>query len=198
MNENILESLIKRLSKLPGLGQRSARRIVFDLLKDKHKFLKPIIEELKNVDENIKNCETCGNIDVSNQCNICRDPNRNRDLLCIVENIPDLWALERSGIYNGLYHVLGGVLSAIDGINPKQLNIPSLESRVSSSNKTEIIIAISATFDGQTTAHYLFKLLSKYGNKITRLAHGVPIGGELDYLDEGTIIQAMKGRTKFD
>ncbi len=198
MNENILESLIKRLSKLPGLGQRSARRIVFDLLKDKHKFLKPIIEELKNVDENIKNCETCGNIDVSNQCNICRDPNRNRDLLCIVENIPDLWALERSGIYNGLYHVLGGVLSAIDGINPRQLNIPSLESRVSSSNKTEIIIAISATLDGQTTAHYLFKLLSKYGNKITRLAHGVPIGGELDYLDEGTIIQAMKGRIKFD
>ena len=198
MNENILESLIKRLSKLPGLGQRSARRIVFDLLKDKHKFLKPIIEELKNVDENIKNCETCGNIDVSNQCNICRDPNRNRDILCIVENIPDLWALERSGIYNGLYHVLGGVLSAIDGINPRQLNIPSLESRVSSSNKTEIIIAISATLDGQTTAHYLFKLLSKYGNKITRLAHGVPIGGELDYLDEGTIIQAMKGRIKFD
>ncbi|MAQ06319.1 MAG: recombination protein RecR [SAR116 cluster bacterium] len=198
MNENILESLIKRLSKLPGLGQRSARRIVFDLLKDKHKFLKPIIEELKNVDENIKNCETCGNIDVSNQCNICRDPNRNRDILCIVENIPDLWALERSGIYNGLYHVLGGVLSAIDGINPRQLNIPSLESRVSASNKTEIIIAISATLDGQTTAHYLFKLLSKYGNKITRLAHGVPIGGELDYLDEGTIIQAMKGRIKFD
>ena len=198
MNENILESLIKRLSKLPGLGQRSARRIVFDLLKDKHKFLKPIIEELKNVDENIKNCETCGNIDVSNQCNICRDPNRNRDILCIVENIPDLWALKRSGIYNGLYHVLGGVLSAIDGINPRQLNIPSLESRVSASNKTEIIIAISATLDGQTTAHYLFKLLSKYGNKITRLAHGVPIGGELDYLDEGTIIQAMKGRIKFD
>ena len=198
MNENILESLIKRLSKLPGLGQRSARRIVFDLLKDKHKFLKPIIEELKNVDENIKNCETCGNIDVSNQCNICKDPNRNRDILCIVENIPDLWALERSGIYNGLYHVLGGVLSAIDGINPRQLNIPSLESRVSASNKTEIIIAISATLDGQTTAHYLFKLLSKYGNKITRLAHGVPIGGELDYLDEGTIIQAMKGRIKFD
>ena len=198
MNENILESLIKRLSKLPGLGQRSARRIVFDLLKDKHKFLKRIIEELKTVDENIKNCETCGNIDVSNQCNICRDPNRNRDILCIVENIPDLWALERSGIYNGLYHVLGGVLSAIDGINPRQLNIPSLESRVSASNKTEIIIAISATLDGQTTAHYLFKLLSKYGNKITRLAHGVPIGGELDYLDEGTIIQAMKGRIKFD
>ena len=168
------------------------------MLKDNNKFLKPIIEELKNVDENIKNCETCGNIDVSNQCNICRDPNRNRDILCIVENIPDLWALERSGIYNGLYHVLGGVLSAIDGINPKQLNIPSLESRVSSSNKTEIIIAISATLDGQTTAHYLYKLLGKYGNKITQLAHGVPIGGELDYLDEGTIIQAMKGRIKFD
>lgn len=198
MNENILESLIKRLSKLPGLGQRSARRIVFDLLKDKQKILKPIIEELKNIDENIKNCETCGNIDLSIQCNICKDPDRNKDLLCIVENVPDLWALERSGIYNGLYHVLGGVLSAIDGINPKQLNIPSLENRVSSSNKTEIIIAISATLDGQTTAHYLYKLLSKYGNKITRLAHGVPIGGELDYLDEGTIIQAMKGRIMFD
>ncbi len=198
MNENILESLIKRLSRLPGLGQRSARRIVFDLLKDKQKFLKPIIEELKNVDENIKTCEVCGNIDISNQCNICKDTSRNRDLLCIVENIPDLWALERSGIYNGQYHVLGGVLSAIDGINPNQLNIPSLESRVSLSDKIEVIIAISATLDGQTTAHYLYKLLSKYGNKITRLAHGVPIGGELDYLDEGTIIQAMKGRIKFD
>ncbi len=198
MNENILENLINRLSRLPGLGQRSARRIVFELLKNKQKFLKPIIEELQNVDQHIQTCETCGNIDLSKQCHICRNPERNKNLLCIVENIPDLWALERSGIYNGQYHVLGGVLSAIDGINPNQLNIPSLENRVSLSEKTEIIIAISATLDGQTTAHYLFKLLSKYGNKITRLAHGVPIGGELDYLDDGTIIQALKGRIMFE
>ena len=198
MNENILEDLTKKLSKLPGLGPRSARRILFHLIKNKENFLKPIIDELITIDKKIVHCKSCGNIDLEEYCYICMDKNRNQDLLCVVENIPDLWALERSGIYRGNYHVLGGVLSAIDGVNPDQLNISSLEKKVKCSNKIEIILAISATLDGQTTSHYLSTLLGKYGNKVTRLAHGVPIGGELDYLDDGTIVQAFKGRTLFE
>ena len=198
MKKKILENLIKRLSKFPGLGPRSARRIIFHLLKNKDEFITPLIEELIQVKENIITCKICGNLDFEETCSICIDKNRNNKLICVVENIPDLWALERSGIYNGKYHILGGVLSAIDGINPKELNILSLEERVKSSEDIEIILAISATLDGQTTAHYLSKLLQKQGNKITRLAHGVPIGGELDYLDDGTISQALKGRTLFE
>ncbi len=195
---NILEDLIKKLASLPGLGPRSARRIIFHLLKNKKNMLHPILDALTKVEKSIINCLICGNIDLTEKCSICNDIKRNKNLLCIVENVPDLWALERSGTYNGHYHVLGGVLSAIDGINPDQLNIASLENRIKSSNQTEIILAISATLDGQTTAHYLSKLLSKYGNKITRLAHGVPVGGELDYLDDGTITQALKGRIIFE
>ena len=198
MKQNILEDLIKNISRLPGLGPRSARRIIFHLLKNKNQYLEPLINELIMVKEKIINCEICGNLDLEVKCSICRDENRNDRLICVVENVPDLWALERSGMYNGKYHILGGVLSAIDGINPKELNISSLENRVSSSKEIEIILAISATLDGQTTAHYLSKLLNKNGNKITKLAHGVPIGGELDYLDDGTITQALKGRTLFD
>ena len=140
----------------------------------------------------------CGNIDLNEICSICSDENRNKLSICIVENVPDLWAVERSGIYKGMYHVLGGVLSAIDGINPEELNIPLLEEKIKESKEIEIIIAISATLDGQTTAHYLSKVINRYGNKITKLAHGVPVGGELDYLDDGTIIQALKGRTLFE
>ena len=136
--------------------------------------------------------------DIKKTCSICTDENRNKNSICIVENVSDLWALERSGIYKGQYHVLGGVLSAIDGINPDELNIPLLEQKIKKSKDIEIIIAISATLDGQTTAHYLLKLVSKYGNKITKLAHGVPVGGELDYLDDGTITQALKGRILFE
>ena len=153
---------------------------------------------MTQVEKNIVKCKICGNLDLSETCSICEDETRNKNIICIVENVSDLWALERSGIYKGQYHVLGGVLSAIDGINPDRLNIPSLESKIKHSKDTEIIIAISATLDGQTTAHYLSKLINKYGNKITKLAHGVPVGGELDYLDEGTIIQALKGRTLFE
>tara|TARA_E500000178_G_C17025979_1_gene757993 strand:+ start:3099 stop:3707 length:609 start_codon:yes stop_codon:yes gene_type:complete len=196
--ENSLEILVKRFSKLPGLGPRSARRIVFYLLKNKELNLKPIIESLIQVEQNIVKCKVCGNIDLNELCSICSDVNRNKLSICIVENVPDLWALERSGIYKGHYHVLGGVLSAIDGVNPDDLNIPTLEERISISNEIEVIIAISATLDGQTTAHYLSKIINKYGNKITKLAHGVPVGGELDYLDDGTIIQALKGRTLFE
>ncbi len=198
MKKNFLENTIKRLSKLPGLGPRSARRIIFHLLKDKDEILTPLIQDLLEVREKIITCKICGNLDFEDTCSICIDEDRNNKLICVVENIPDLWALERSGIYNGKYHILGGVLSAIDGVNPRELNILSLEERVKASDDVEIIMAISATLDGQTTAHYLSKLLQKHGNKITRLAHGVPIGGELDYLDDGTISQALKGRTLFE
>ena len=198
MEKDLIEILIRKLSKLPGLGPRSARRIIFHLLKNKSEYLNPLINDLILVKEKIINCEICGNLDLETKCSICRDENRNDNLICVVENVPDLWALERSGTYNGKYHILGGVLSAIDGINPSSLNISSLEDRINLSDQIEIILAISATLDGQTTAHYLSKLLNKKGNKITRLAHGVPIGGELDYLDDGTITQALKGRVLFE
>ena len=195
---NYLDKLIKRFSKLPGLGPRSARRIIFHLLKNKDLSLNPLIESLIEVKKSIVKCDICGNLDIKKTCSICTDENRNKNSICIVENVSDLWALERSGIYKGQYHVLGGVLSAIDGVNPDELSIPLLEQKIKKSKDIEIIIAISATLDGQTTAHYLLKVINKYGNKITKLAHGVPVGGELDYLDDGTIIQALKGRTLFE
>ena len=196
MSEQFLEKLIKKVSKLPSLGPRSSRRIVLHLLKDKEKLLLPLIEDLSTVANNIRSCIECGNLDESEICQICKDPSRNQKLLCVVETVADLWALERSNVYNGKYHILGGVLSAIDGVNPEQLNISSLEKRLENKYITEIIIAISATLDGQTTAHYLAEILSKFNINITRLAHGLPVGGELDFLDDGTIAQALKARNK--
>ena len=196
MSEQYLEKLIKKVSKLPGLGPRSSRRVVLHLLKDKEKLLLPLIEDLNTVANNIRSCVECGNLDENKICQICKDSSRNQDLLCVVETVADLWALERSNVYNGKYHILGGVLSAIDGVNPEQLNIASLEKRLENESITEIIIAISATLDGQTTAHYLAEILSKFNINITRLAHGLPVGGELDFLDDGTIAQALKARNK--
>ena len=194
MSEQVLEKLIKKVAKLPGLGPRSSRRIVLHLLKDKETLLLPIIENMSKVANNIKKCVECGNLDENDICQICKNSTRNQTLLCVVETVADLWALERSNVYNGKYHILGGVLSAIDGINPDQLNIDSLEKRLESNVFTEVIIAISATLDGQTTAHYLAERLGKLDIKITRLAHGLPVGGELDFLDDGTIAQALKAR----
>ena len=194
MSEQVLEKLIKKVAKLPGLGPRSSRRIVLHLLKDKETLLLPIIEDMSKVANNIKKCVECGNLDENDVCQICNNSSRNQTLLCVVETVADLWALERSNVYNGKYHILGGVLSAIDGINPDQLNIDSLEKRLESNIFTEVIIAISATLDGQTTAHYLAERLGKLDIKITRLAHGLPVGGELDFLDDGTIAQALKAR----
>ena len=194
MSEQVLEKLIKKVAKLPGLGPRSSRRIVLHLLKDKETLLLPIIEDMSKVANNIKKCIECGNLDENDICQICKNSSRNQTLLCVVETVADLWALERSKVYSGKYHILGGVLSAIDGINPDQLNIDSLEKRLESSMFTEVIIAISATLDGQTTAHYLAERLGKLDIKITRLAHGLPVGGELDFLDDGTIAQALKAR----
>ena len=194
MSEQVLEKLIKKVAKLPGLGPRSSRRIVLHLLKDKETLLLPIIEDMSKVANNIKKCIECGNLDENDICQICKNSTRNQTLLCVVETVADLWALERSNVYNGKYHILGGVLSAIDGINPDQLNIDSLEKRLESNMFAEVIIAISATLDGQTTAHYLAERLGKLDIKITRLAHGLPVGGELDFLDDGTIAQALKAR----
>ena len=196
MSEQVLEKLIKKVAKLPGLGPRSSRRVVLHLLKDKETLLLPLIEDMNNVANNIKKCIECGNLDENDICQICKNSSRNETLLCVVETVADLWALERSNVYNGKYHILGGVLSAIDGINPDQLNIDSLEKRLESNIFTEVIIAISATLDGQTTAHYLAERLVKFDIKITRLAHGLPVGGELDFLDDGTIAQALKARNQ--
>ena len=196
MSEQILEKLIKKVSKIPGLGPRSSRRAVLHLLKNKDKYLIPLINDLSEVANNIKNCVECGNLDQDEICYICKDPLRKGNLLCIVETVADLWALERTKVYNGKYHILGGVLSAIDGINTEQLNINSLESRLKQQSYTEVIIAISATLDGQTTAHYIAERLMPMKIKVTRLAHGVPVGGELDFLDDGTIAQALKARNE--
>ena len=194
MSEQVLEKLIKKVAKLPGLGPRSSRRVVLHLLKDKETLLLPIIEDMSKVANNIKKCVECGNLGENDICQICKNSSRNQTLLCVVETVADLWALERSNVYNGKYHILGGVLSAIDGINPDQLNIDSLEKRLESNIFTEVIIAISATLDGQTTAHYLAERLGGLDIKITRLAHGLPVGGELAFLDDGTIAQALKAR----
>jgi len=196
MSEQILEKLIKKVSKLPGLGPRSSRRVILYLLKDKEKLFLPLIQDMNDVANKVKSCIECGNLDEKEICDICINTSRNNKIICIVETVADLWAMERSNVYNGKYHILGGVLSAIDGINPQQLNIDSLEIKLKSGNFTEVIIAISATLDGQTTAHYLAERFSKLNIKITRLAHGMPVGGELDFLDDGTIAQALKARSE--
>jgi recombination protein RecR len=196
MSEQILEKLIKKVSKLPGLGPRSSRRVILYLLKDKEKLFLPLIQDMNDVANKVKSCIECGNLDEKEICDICINTSRNNKIICIVETVADLWAMERSNVYNGKYHILGGVLSAIDGVNPDQLNINSLENKLKNKDFTEVIIAISATLDGQTTAHYLADRLSKLNVKVTRLAHGMPVGGELDFLDDGTIAQALKARNE--
>ncbi len=195
MREGPLDSLIKALAGLPGLGPRSARRIALHLLTNKAKAMNPLINALEQTAENIKICDLCGNLDLVVPCHICRDPKRAKSTLCVVAGVADLWAVERTGAYRDQYHILGGVLSALDGIGPDDLSITALTRRVQQSPPQEIILALSATVDGQATAHYLMdKLESVTEAKITRLAHGVPVGGELDYLDDGTITTALKSR----
>lgn len=196
MSEQILEKLIKKISKLPGLGPRSSRRVVLHLLKDRERLFLPLIQDMGDVVSKVKSCVECGNLDETDICNICNDTLRNKNILCVVETVADLWAMERSNVYNGQYHILGGVLSAIDGINPDQLNINSLVNKIKRKTFSEVIIAISATLDGQTTAHYLADRLDNLDVKVTRLAHGMPVGGELDFLDDGTIAQALKARNE--
>ena len=186
-----IERLIQLLSKLPGLGPRSARRAALALLKKRDTLLEPLADALREAADAILTCEICGNLDTQSPCAICSDPRRDPHLLCVVEDVADLWALERAGVFRGRYHVLGGALSALDGITPERLNVTQLLERVKQ-NVDEVILAMNATVEGQTTAHYLMDLLGDL--KVTRLAHGVPVGGELDYLDEGTLSAAFKAR----
>ena len=189
-----IERLVQLLAKLPGLGPRSARRAVLHLIKRREVLMRPLSAALDTVAESIIVCPICGNLDTVAPCMICTDPARDATIICIVEDVADLWAIERSRSHRGRYHVLGGILSALDGIKPEDLNIDSLNSRVAADGVSEIILAMNATVEGQTTAHYLTDRLAETGVRITRIAHGVPIGGELDYLDEGTLAAALKAR----
>ena len=196
MSKTDIETLTELLSKLPALGPRSARRAVLFLLKKKQTHMAPLITALDNVMKNVRPCPICGNMDTVEPCSICTDPRRDKSQICVVADIADLWALERANTFHGLYHVLGGVLSALDGIGPEELNISSLIGKVQAGQVKEIILALPATLDGQTTAHYLTDIMEKYPVVITALSHGVPVGGELDYLDDGTLQAAFKTRRK--
>jgi len=189
-----LDRLILLLAKLPGLGPRSARRAALQLIKRREALLEPLAAALAAAAQNVRVCSICGNLDTIDPCGICADPRRDRALLCVVEDVADVWALERSGAYRGLYHVLGGTLSALDGRGPEELRIAPLIARAGASGIAEVILATSATVEGQTTAHYIADRLAGLAPSVTRLAHGVPVGGELDYLDDGTLSTALKAR----
>jgi recombination protein RecR len=192
-----IERLIQLLAKVPGLGPRSARRAALHLIKKKDQLLVPLSVAMADAVDKVRVCSTCGNVDTQDPCTVCTDERRDRSLLIVVEDVSDLWALERSGAMNARYHVLGGTLSPLDGVGPDDLTITQLVSRVAQGEVKEVILAVNATVEGQTTAHYITDQLSGLGAKVTRLAHGVPVGGELDYLDEGTIAAALKSRTAF-
>ncbi len=189
-----VERLIQLLGKLPGLGPRSARRAVLHLVKNRDKLMAPLTSALADAHEKVVECHVCGNVDTLDPCTICADPRRDQNTLCVVEDVGDLWALERAGAWNGQYHVLGGTLSALGGVRPEDLNIDTLIARCSVGKIKEVVLANNATIEGQTTAHYITDRLKGLGVMATRLAHGVPVGGELDYLDEGTLTQAMRAR----
>lgn len=190
-----IDRLIQLMSRLPGLGPRSARRGVLQLLKKRDSLMRPLSEALDKVADAISICDSCGNIDTRSPCHVCGDPRRDQKTLCVIEDVADLWALDRSETYRGLYHVLGGTLSALDGISPEDLNIDKLVSRVEVGDINEVILALGATIDGQTTGHYLAERLEPSGVRVTGLAHGLPLGGELDNLDDGTIATALKARS---
>jgi recombination protein RecR len=192
-----IERLIQLLARLPGLGPRSARRAALALIKRREQLMAPLTAALQAAMEKISVCKVCGNIDSQNPCAVCTDPRRDPSVIVVVEDVADLWALERAHAVNARYHVLGGTLSPLDGIGPQDLSIDALVTRAHASEVKEIILAVNATVDGQTTAHYITDLLGGAGVTVTRLAHGVPVGGELDYLDEGTLAAAMRSRTPF-
>jgi recombination protein RecR len=192
-----IERLIQLLARLPGLGPRSARRAALHLIAKREQLLGPLAEAMKTAEERIRTCSSCGAVDTRDPCTICADARRDRATLVVVENVGDLWALERAQATRGLYHVLGGVLSPLDGVGPEDLSLDRLVARVAEGGVAEVVLAVNATVDGQTTAHYVTDLLAPYPVKITRLAHGVPVGGELDYLDDGTLTAAMRQRTAF-
>ncbi len=192
-----IERLIQLLAKLPGLGPRSARRAALHLVKKREQLLGPLSEAMAVARERIVVCSTCGNVDTRDPCGLCSDPRRDDSLIVVVADISDLWALERSGAVSGRYHVLGGVLSALDGVRPEHLSLDALVTRASDPAVKEVILALNATVDGQTTAHFITDLMAHLPVKVTKLAHGVPVGGELDYLDDGTLAAAIRQRTGF-
>jgi len=194
MNGPEIERLIQLLGRLPGLGPRSARRVALHLLKKREVLMQPLSTALADAARAIRPCTICGNLDTIDPCSICTDSRRDTGLICVVEDVGDLWAMERAKVFSGHYHVLGGTLSALDGIGPDELNIAGLLRRVGDGGIREIIVATNATVDGQTTAHYLAERLGNSGVPLTRLAHGVPVGGELDWLDDGTLATALKAR----
>ncbi|MFP5077828.1 recombination mediator RecR [Rhizobium sp. YIM 134829] len=190
-----IEKLIQLLAKVPGLGPRSARRAALHLVKKKDQLLGPLAEAMGEAHRKVRICSTCGNVDTSDPCSVCTDAQRDHSVIIVVEDVADLWALERTGAMNSAYHVLGGTLSPLDGIGPGDLNIRTLVDRVTDGEVRELIIAVNATVEGQTTAHYITDQLEGLNVRITRLAHGVPVGGELDYLDDGTLTAALRART---
>jgi recombination protein RecR len=192
-----IERLIQLLARLPGLGPRSARRAALFLIKKREQIMAPLASALQVALDKIQICKVCGNIDTQNPCAVCSDPRRDASILIVVTDVADLWALERAHALNARYHVLGGTLSPLDGVGPQDLAIDSLISRVEREGVAEVVLALNATVDGQTTAHYITDLLHESKAKVTRLAHGVPVGGELDYLDEGTLSAALRQRTTF-
>ncbi len=194
MASSEIETLSSALARLPGLGPRSARRAVLWLVKNREKALPQLQDALAAVHEHLVECDTCGNVDTQNPCGICADQRRDAKSICVVEDVSDLWALDRARLFTGRYHVLGGKLSALDGVRPEDLTIDSLLGRVEAGGVDEIVLAMNATLEGQTTAHYLAERLEDFPVRITQLAHGLPVGGELDYLDEGTLAQALRAR----
>ena len=189
-----IEALSQALARLPGLGPRSARRAVLHLMKRRETALEPLLAALRDVSERLSTCSTCGNLDTSDPCGICSDARRDDKLLCVVEEVADLWALDRSRLFPGRFHVLGGRLSALEGVRPEDLGIDKLVGRVAAGGIDEVVLAMNATLEGQTTAHYLAERLEKFPIRLTQFAHGLPVGGELDYLDEGTLAQALRAR----
>ena len=194
MASSEIEALTQALARLPGLGPRSARRAVLHLLKRREAAMAPLLRALERVNEKLSACAICGNVDTSDPCTICADSRRDTRLLCVVEEVSDLWALDRSRLFPGRFHVLGGRLSALEGVRPEDLGIDKLVSRVAAGGVDEVVLAMNATLEGQTTAHYLAERLENFPIRITQLAHGLPVGGELDYLDEGTLAQALRAR----
>lgn len=189
-----IEALTQALSRLPGLGPRSARRAVLHLLKKRETALDPLLAALTQVSQRLSTCGTCGNVDTHDPCSICADPRRDARSLCVVEEVADLWALDRSRLFPGRFHVLGGKLSALEGVRPEDLAIDSLVRRIAVGGIDEVVLAMNATLEGQTTAHYIAERIETYPVRVTQLAHGLPVGGELDYLDEGTLAQALRAR----
>ena len=189
-----IEALVQALSRLPGLGPRSARRAVLHLLRKREVAMTPLLRALEAVNERLSTCSVCGNVDTTDPCAICGDQRRDQRMLCVVEEVADLWALDRSRLFPGSYHVLGGRLSALEGVRPDDLSIDKLVARIAAGGIDEVVLAMNATLEGQTTAHYIADRVAEYPVRLTQLAHGLPVGGELDYLDEGTLAQALRAR----